>query len=146
MIMRDNVAQDLEELCDFVYLGSTVTHDNDLSKEVSYRISRAAHVFSRLRAQLWCRRDIQLKVKMTVYKAIVLPTLLYASETWPISQHHVDKLEVFQMSCLRSMLGVSRMQRLRNVDIRSRCRVGSVQLILRQNRLRWFGHVVRIVS
>ena len=33
-------------------------------------------------------------------------------------------------------------QHTRNAHIRARCHVGPIDLVLRQNRLHWFGHMV----
>ena len=40
--------------------------------------------FGRLRANVWKRNGIKLDTKLKVYKAVVLPTLLYACETWTV--------------------------------------------------------------
>ena len=146
MLSRGGQDMEVESVDRFVYLGSTVSSDDDLNREISYRISRAGHAFSKLRGPLWCRHDIHLRIKTAVYKAIVIPTLLYASETWPITQQQIHRLETFQMQCLRTMLGVSRLQRLRNVAIRKRCNVFSIEHVILQGRLRWFGHMVRMDS
>ena len=53
-----------------------------------------------------------------------------------------DKLNVFEMKCLRSMTGVSRLDRVRNEVVRARTGVRR-ELAARvdMNVLRWFGHV-----
>ncbi len=55
------------------------------------------------------------------------------------------KLNVVEMRCLRSMRGVTRMDRLRNDEVR---RIKGVVRELaeraEQRVLRWFGHVERI--
>ena len=54
------------------------------------------------------------------------------------------KVNVLEMKCLRSLVGLSRMDRVRNVEVR---RVGiERELVSRadQRVLRWFGHVERM--
>ena len=55
------------------------------------------------------------------------------------------KLNVLEMSCLRSLVGVSRMDRVRNEEVRSRAGI-EMELVSRvdQKVLRWFGHVERM--
>ena len=56
-----------------------------------------------------------------------------------------DKLNVFEMECLRSMTGISRLDRARNKVVRVRTGVRR-ELAARVdvNVLRWFGHVERM--
>ena len=56
-----------------------------------------------------------------------------------------QKLNVFEMKCLRSMTGVSRLDRVRNEVVRARTGVRR-ELAARvdMNVLRWFGHVERM--
>ena len=56
-----------------------------------------------------------------------------------------QKLNVFEMKCLRSMTGVSRLDRVRNEIVRARTGVRR-ELAARvdMNVLRWFGHVERM--
>ena len=56
-----------------------------------------------------------------------------------------QKLNVFEMKCLRSMTGVSRLDRVRNEVVRARAGVRR-ELAVRvdMNVLKWFGHVERM--
>ena len=56
-----------------------------------------------------------------------------------------QKLNVFEMKCLRSMTGVSRLDRVRNEVVRARTGMRR-ELAARvdMNVLRWFGHVERM--
>ena len=43
---------------------------------------------------------------MTLYKGVVLPTLLYACEVWGYAAHtHIHKLQTVQNKALRSISG-----------------------------------------
>ena len=66
----------------FIYLGSTLSRSVSIDEKVSYRIARASSAFGRLREKVWDRRGINLMTKLKVYRAVVLPSLLYACETW----------------------------------------------------------------
>ena len=49
-----------------------------------------------------------------------MPTVLYGAETWGLRESERKKLNVFEMRCLRSMIGVTRRDRVRNTVIRER--------------------------
>ena len=55
------------------------------------------------------------------------------------------KVNVLEMKCLRSLVGVSRMDRVRNEEVRSRAGM-EMELASRadQRVSRWFGHVERM--
>ena len=56
-----------------------------------------------------------------------------------------QKLNVFEMKCLRSMAGVSRVDRVRNEVVREQTGVRrDLAARVDMNVLRWFGHVERM--
>ena len=54
------------------------------------------------------------------------------------------KVNVLEIKCLRSFVGVSRMDRVRNEEVRRRAEIGELAGRADQRVLRWFGHVERI--
>ena len=105
----------LENVNNFVYLGSSVP---DTTKDIEIRKSLALTAFGRLRKSIWSNRDILLKLKLRLYRALILLIATYASETWALTVSDEKKLLVFEMQCLRSILGLSRLNRIRNEEIR----------------------------
>ena len=58
---------------------------------------------------------------------------------------HVRGLEVFQNTCLRRSIGVTRLDRVSNVRLRSKCcDQPSISQLIFQARLRWLGHLGRL--
>ena len=76
---------------------------------------------------------------------MVVPTVMYGSESWDMKVTGRQKLNMFEMKCLKSMTGVSRLDRVRNEVVRARTGVRR-ELAARadMNVLRWFGHVERM--
>ena len=68
-------------------------------------LQKPVHVyaFGRLRANVWERNGIRLDAKLNVYKAVALPTLLYACETWTVYQRHEKRLSHFHLSCEKAV-------------------------------------------
>ena len=85
----------------FTYLGSTLCRAAHIDDEVTARIAKASVAFGRLRANVWERNGIKLDTK-----TVVLPTLLYACETWTVFQRHAKRLNHFHLSCLRKLLKI----------------------------------------
>ena len=48
-----------------------------IDDEINARIAKASAAFGRLRGSVWIRSRIRLDTKLKVYRAVVLPTLLY---------------------------------------------------------------------
>ena len=64
---------------------------------------------------------------------------------WGLRSAERRKVNFLEMKCLRSLVGVSRMDRVRNEEVRRRAGI-EMQLASRaeQRVLRWFGHVERM--
>ena len=60
-----------------------------------------------------------------------------------IKRHHAQKMSIADMRMLRWMCGNTRRDKVRNEDIRTKIGVASIEEKMRENRLRWFGHVHR---
>ena len=109
------------------------------------RMGCASNSFSKLHIGLWDNRHVSLKVKCRVYRAVVLSTLLYGAETWPVYRYLVRKLHSFKMVYLRSLImKITWQNKITNVDILSRAGLPSMEDILIEKGLRWLGHVHRM--
>ena len=128
----------------FTYLGSTLSQNATVDDEVNVRIARAGMTFGRLHANVWNRRGISLQTKLKVYRAIVLPTLLYACETWTVYQRHAKKLNHFHTTCLRKLLNIKWQDRIPDTEVLAQADLPSIYTILMQSQLRWAGHVARM--
>ena len=91
----------------FVYLGSTLSRVGNIDEEVMLRVAHGSAAFGRLRTSVWERRGLSLQTKLKVYRAVVLPSLLYACETWTVYSRHAKQLNAFHMRCLRRLLNIN---------------------------------------
>ena len=134
----------LDVVKDFSYLGSIVTADSRIDREVEERIAKASRTFERLQRPVWKRHELSLTTKMAIYRTCVLSSLLYGSETWTLLAGHTRRLEAFHHRCLRRIQRVSWMQKMTNEEIRKRAKMGTLDCMMRQRRLQWFGHIQRM--
>ena len=136
--------QTLPAVDKFTYLGSTLSRSSNLDDEVTTRLSKASSAFGRLRDQAWDRRGISTKTKINVYKAVVLPSLLYGCETWTVYSRHAKKLNSFHLRCLRKILRIKQEDRIPDTEVLERAEAESIYALLKRSQLRWAGHVHRM--
>jgi hypothetical protein len=140
-ILIDGIA--LETVEKFTYLGSTVSSDNSVAAEIKTRIGKAYGALQKHNT-VWKRRSLSLKVKIQMYQAIVLSTLLYGSETWNLTQQQEAQLDAFGHKALRRIMGVEWDDYLSNEEIRRKTNQPKISQLVRKKRQQWFGHVVRM--
>ena len=109
--------QRLQVVDKFTYLGSTLSRVVHIDDEVNARIAKASAAFGRLRGSIWDRSGIRLDTKLKVYRSVVLPTLLYACETWTVYQRHAKRLNHFHTSCLRKLLKSKWQDRIPDTEV-----------------------------
>ena len=90
-----------------------------------------------------CDRNMPIWLKSKVYRTVVRPVALYASETWPLTARIEQRMSVMEMKMCRWSLGLTRLDRQRNDDVRKRFGVVPIVDKMREGRLRWYGHVMR---
>ena len=134
----------LKNVDTFKYLGSCINSAANLDDEVLCRISRASQAFGRLHTRVWHERGISIKTKLSVYRAVVLPSLLYGCETWTCCRRHTKKLDQFHLCCLRKVLRVSWKEHEPNQEILRSAELTGIEAMLNQAQLRWSGHVTRM--
>ena len=90
-------------------------------------------------------RGLGIKAQQCLYEGVIVPTALYVAEAWGMRSVERRKVYVLDMKCLRSLLEVSRMDRVRNEEVHRRAGIER-ELASRadQRVLRWFGHVERM--
>ena len=136
--------QKLQVVDKFTYLGSTLSRTVHIDDEVTARTANASVAFGRLRTNVLERNGIRLDTKLKVYKAVVLPTLLYACETWTVYQRHANKLNHFHLRCLGKLLKIRWQDKTPDTEVQKKAKMQSVHTLLKLAQLRWTGHVTRM--
>ena len=126
----------------FCYLGDVLSVDGGVEAAVSARIRNGWLRFRQL-APFLASGAPPLWMKGRVYSACVRPSMIYGCETWPVRVDHVRRLEVAERRMIRWMAGASLRERHSTKELRGRMGLVDVTSIMRQARLRWFGHVER---
>ena len=106
-------------------------------------INKAASVFSRLR-YIWNSSTIRKETKIKLYSANVVPTALYACETWRKTIRNENKVNIFHRKCLRKIFKISYRDHVRNEDVLQRTGQRDLTVYISRRRLRLAGHVLRL--
>ena len=62
-------------------------------------------------------RGLRIKAKKCLYEGVIIPTVLYGAKAWGMRSTERRKVNVIEMKCLRSLVGVSRIDRVRNEEV-----------------------------
>jgi len=94
--------------------------------------------------RIWKNDNISLRVKTRLYEAILLSTLLYGADVWLLTATLTERLDAAHHRLQRNILGISWKDGITNVEVRTRTGQQTMDNILRERRLRWLGHVLRM--
>ena len=134
----------LEEVDKFKYLGSVIAVNGGVEADVHHRVNEGCKVLGALKGVMK-NRELGMNVKKVLYEKVVVPTVTYGSESLGMKVTERQTLNVSETKCLRSMTGVSRLDRVRNEVVRARTGVRrKLAARVDMNILRWFGHVERM--
>ena len=136
--------QTLKLVENFCYLGTTLSRNVSLDKEIGLRLGKASAAFGSLQHRLWSDHGIRLDTKLAVYKAVILTALLYGNEAWTVYRHQIKKIDGFHMKCLRQIANIRWQDMVPNTEVLSRCNSTGIESLIIANQLRWSGHVARM--
>ena len=122
----------VETVADFIFLGSKITADGDLWKEVMTNLD-----------SILKSKDITLSTKGCLVKAIVFPVVIYGCESWTIKKAEHRRIDAFELWYWRRLLRVPWTARRSNQSILKQispvCSLGGLILKL---KLQYFGHLM----
>ena len=133
----------LEEVDCFKYLGLQVAADRGCERDVIHRMNERYRAWGLLKSVL-SHRGLGIKTKKCLYEGVIVPTALYGAEAWGMRSAERRNVNVLELKCFRNLVGVTRLDRVRN-EVRRRVGIER-ELASRadQKVLRWFGHVERM--
>ena len=128
----------------FTYLGCAISSNARIDGEIDNRLAKANSAFGRLYKRVWNNKHLRIITKISVYRAVVLTTLLYDSESWVTYQNHLKLLDRFHQRCLRTILNIHWSNYITNIIVLERADITSIEAMLLKIQLRWAGHVARM--
>ena len=80
----------------FIFLGSKITADGDVSHEIKRHLLLAGKVMTNLNSILKSR-DITLPTKVCLVKAPFFPVVVYGCESWTIKTAELQRIDAFKL-------------------------------------------------
>ena len=107
---------DGETVSDFIFLGSKITADGDLSHEIKRYLLLGRKVMTNLDSILKSR-DITLSTKVHQVKAMLFPVVMYGCESWIVKKAECQRIDAFELWCWIRLLRVLWTERRSNQSI-----------------------------
>ena len=126
----------------FCYLGDMLSCEGGAERAVTVRTAAAWKKWREI-SSLLTNRHVPLQSRGAIYSACIRSVLLYGSETWSVTKKIADRIQACDRRMLRYMAGVTLADRVASEEVARRCGVKPVLTVVREGRLRWFGHVKR---
>ena len=99
-----------------LFLGSKITADGDCSDEIKRCLLLGRKAMTNLDSILNIR-DITLRTKVCLVKAMVFPVVMYGCESWTIKKPEPRRIDAFELWCWRRLLRVPWAARRSNQSI-----------------------------
>ncbi|KAJ4435504.1 hypothetical protein ANN_18120, partial [Periplaneta americana] len=138
-----------EEVEKFKYLGATVTNINDTREEIKRRINMGNACYYSVE-KLLSSSLLSKNLKVSIYKTVILPVVLYGCETWTLTLREEHRLRVFENKVLRKIFGAKRdevtgeWRMLHNAELHALYSSPDIIRNIKSRRLRWAGHIARM--
>lgn len=132
----------------FEYLGTAVNTTNNVSEELKRRVAAGNRCLFGL-ASIFRSKDLRRSTKLSVYKTLLRPVVLYGCEAWTLTQAEEQMLGTFERKVLRRIFGPvpdpERTMRIRyNFELKALFGEPDIVAVAKSSRLRWAGHLMRM--
>ena len=125
-----------------IFWGSKIKADGDCSHEIKRGLLLGRKVMTNLDSILKSR-DITLPTKVCLVKAMVLPVVVYACESWMVKKAERQTIDAFELWCWRRLLRVPWTARRSNQSILKEISPEySLEVLMLKLKLQYYGHLM----
>ena len=133
----------METVTDFILGVSKITTDGDCCHKINRYLLLGRNVITNLDSILKSR-DITLSTKVCLVKAMVFPVVTDRYESWTIKKAEHQRIDAFELWCLRRLLRVPRKAKRSNLFILKEISPDySLEGLMLKLKLQYFGHLMR---
>ena len=134
---------EIEIIDSYTFLGTTITRDGSVCKEINRRISSGRLAMTKLE-KIKKYRDVTATTKTKRVETMIFPIVTYGSESWTVRKKERKKIGAFELWTWRRMLRTPWTDRRTNASIIDEVKPKrSLEANITQLKLRYFGHVMR---
>ena len=105
----------IEKVEEFKYFGTTLTNQNSVQEEIKSRLKGGNACYYSVQ-NLLSSSLLSKKLKIKIYRTIILPVVLYGFETWSLALREERRLRMFENRVLRRVFGPKRDEVTGNVE------------------------------
>mgnify|MGYP001796077018 CR=1 FL=1 len=95
-------------------------------------------------SKILTNKQIDIKMQMRLFNALIGSIFLYNSELWSITKERNDTIDICQRNLLRKILKIRWPQKISNKELYKRTRQTPWSRTIRIRRIRWLGHLLRL--
>ena len=134
----------LEVVASFCYQGDMLSAAGGCELSTTTCVKNAWKKFKDLLPVL-SSCHLSFKTHGHVYSSCVQSTMLHASETWPLTKPNLQHLQRNDRAMIRQICNVRQQDIVttRSKELLAQLGIEDLDLILKERRLRWYGHVER---
>jgi hypothetical protein len=93
-----------EGVTEFIYLGTLISNDNSVQKEMRRRILAGNKTYFAA-ISLFRNRLLSRVTKIRLYKTLIRPVVTYGAETWTMTKKEEQALLIFERKIFRRLYG-----------------------------------------
>ena len=120
-------------------LGSLLSTEKDINRRKILAID-AYKTFN----SIFSSKKNSIKIKLRTFNAYVASVFLYNSELWTLTKKLENTNDTFQRRHLRKILGINWQRNISNNELYARTKCEPWSEIIRERRLTWLGHLMRL--
>ena len=134
----------LEVVASFCYLGDMLSAAGGCELSTTTCVKTAWKKFKELKPVL-SSRHLCFKTRGRVYSLCVQSAMLHASETWPVIKPCLQHLQRNDRAMIRQICNFKPQDTatIRSTELLAQLGIEDLDLILKERRLHWYGHVER---
>jgi hypothetical protein len=129
----------IEQVSIFNYLGNLISNEE---KDINIKLERYNKMNGIIKRH--CGKHMTTDTKFRIHNITSKAALCYGSEIWTVNKRDAQKLEAAQTTFLRPLLGLTRLDRQRNSDIRNRLKVDNILEDIISHQKNWIYHLKRM--
>ena len=121
------------------YLGSLLDTDKDINR----RKILATNTYNQLK-YIFENRKTSQKTKFRIFKSHVESIFTYNCELWTLTKKHEETIDIFQRKLIRRILNLNWQDKVSNDKLYKRTNSTPWSQTVKQRRLTWYGHLLRL--